>query len=63
MRRLPTDAHGKQEGRESIAAADREADRLCNLAPPTRQSEEEVKQNIYQDETFKTEAIKCSSAG
>lgn len=49
---------GKQEGRESTAAADREADRLCNLAPPTRQSEGEVKQNIYQDEAFKTEAIK-----
>lgn len=50
---------GKQEGRESAAAAaDREADRLCNLAPPTRQSEGEVKQNIYQDEAFKTEAIK-----
>lgn len=62
MRGLPTDVHGnqsRQTGREgeSIAAADREADRLCNLAPPTRQSEEEVKHSIYQDETFKT-AIK-----
>lgn len=26
-----------------------------DLAPPTRQSEEEAKQNVYQDETFKTE--------
>lgn len=52
MRRLPTDVHGnqsRQTGREgeSVAAAGREAGRLCTLAPPTRQSEEEVKQNIY----------------
>lgn len=51
MRGLPTDVHGNQSqqtGRVggSIAAADREADRRCNLAPPTRQSEQEVKQNI-----------------
>lgn len=49
---LPTDVHGNQsqqtgrKGERLATAADRNADRLYNLAPPTRLREEEVQQNI-----------------
>lgn len=62
---LPTDVHGNQsqptgrKGERLATAADRKADRLCNLAPPTRPCEEEAQRNISR--IFKTTAIKGGS--
>lgn len=52
---------GGRKGERLATAADGKADRLCNLAPPTRPREEEAQQNISQEEIFKTTAIKGGS--